>query len=180
MVENVATGNLMDDRNDVSVRLSLDWDINDTTELKFTYSGQKEDDNRPQEETAYCQPDPFFGCSPYSLGQMNRAPDSRGTAFGLFGFIGLLYPGTVTNDFGAAAFSDDFSKLYRDREPTHLQKTEFSNLELVKELSDELTLVAKYSYETRMFQQMNDNDSVVNVSPMIGACLLYTSPSPRD
>ena len=45
MVENVATGNLMDDRNDVSVRLSLDWDINDTTELKFTYSGQKEDDN---------------------------------------------------------------------------------------------------------------------------------------
>ena len=176
MVENVATGNLMDDRNDVSVRLSLDWDINDTTELKFTYSGQKEDDNRPQEETSYCQPDPFFGCSPYSLGQMNRAPDSRGTAFGLFGFIGLLYPGTVTNDFGAAAFSDDFSKLYRDREPTHLQKTEFSNLELVKELSDELTLVAKYSYETRMFQQMNDNDSVVNVSPMIGAGALLGLP----
>ena len=169
MVQNLATGNLMDDRNDASVRLSIDWDINDTTELKFTYSGQKSDDNRPQEETAYCQPDPFFGCSPYSLGQMNRAPDSRGTAFGLFGFIGLLYPGTVTNDFGSAAFSDDFSKLYRDREPTHLQKTEFSNLELVKELSDELTLVAKYSYGTRMFQQMNDNDSVVNTSPMIGA-----------
>ena len=169
MVQNLATGNLMDDRNDASVRLSIDWDINDTTELKFTYSGQKSDDNRPQEETAYCQPDQFFGCSPYSLGQMNRAPDSRGTAFGLFGFIGLLYPGTVTNDFGSAATSDDFSKLYRDREPTHLQKTEFSNLELVKELSDELTLVAKYSYGTRMFQQMNDNDSVVNTSPMIGA-----------
>ena len=169
MVQNLATGNLMDDRNDASVRLSIDWDINDTTELKFTYSGQKSDDNRPQEETAYCQPDQFFGCSPYSLGQMNRAPDSRGTAFGLFGFIGLLYPGTVTNDFGSAATSDDFSKLYRDREPTHLQKTEFSNLELVKELSDELTLVAKYSYGTRMFQQMNDNDSVVNTSPMVGA-----------
>jgi len=169
MVKNLATGNLMDDRNDSSIRLSIDWDINDTTELRFTYSGQKSDDNRPQEETAYCQPDPFFGCSPYTLGQMNRAPDSRGTAFGLFGFIGLLYPGTVTNDFGSAATSDDFSKLYRDREPTHLQKTEFSNLELVKELSEELTLVAKYSYGTRMFQQMNDNDSVVNISPMIGA-----------
>ena len=38
-----------------------------------------------------------------------------------------------------------------------------------RELSDELTLVAKYSYGTRMFQQMNDNDSVVNTSPMIGA-----------
>jgi Outer membrane receptor for ferrienterochelin and colicins len=53
MVQNLATGNLMDDRNDASVRLSIDWDINDTTELKFTYSGQKSDDNRPQEETAY-------------------------------------------------------------------------------------------------------------------------------
>jgi outer membrane receptor protein involved in Fe transport len=41
MVENGYTGNAMDDRNDQSIRLSVDWDINDTTELKFTYSGQK-------------------------------------------------------------------------------------------------------------------------------------------
>ena len=39
MVQNLATGNLMDDRNDASVRLSIDWDINDTTELKFTKFG---------------------------------------------------------------------------------------------------------------------------------------------
>ena len=37
MVENGYTGNAMDDRNDQSIRLSVDWDINDTTELKFTY-----------------------------------------------------------------------------------------------------------------------------------------------
>ena len=32
--ENITiTGNVMDDRNDEAVRLSIDWDINDTTEL---------------------------------------------------------------------------------------------------------------------------------------------------
>ena len=176
MVENGYTGNMMDDRNDESVRLSVDWDINDTTELRFTYSGQKSDDNRPQEEATYCSPDMFFGCSPYDRGPLGAAPDSRGSAFGLFGFIGLLYPGTVSNDFGSALTADSFSTLYFDREPTHLQKTEFSNLELIKELNDNLTLVAKYSYETRMFQQMNDNDGVVNRAPMIGAGALLNLP----
>ena len=42
-------------------------------------------------------------------------------------------------------------------------------MELVKELSDSLTMTAKYSYETRMFQQMNDNDGSVSYSPFIGA-----------
>ena len=54
MVDNPYTGNVMDDRNDEAVRLSIDWDINDTTELRFTYSGQKSDDNRPQEEVSFC------------------------------------------------------------------------------------------------------------------------------
>jgi outer membrane receptor protein involved in Fe transport len=169
MVENGYTGNAMDDRNDQSIRLSVDWDINDTTELKFTYSGQKSDDNRPQEEASYCQPDQFFGCSPYERGPLGGSPDSRGSAFGLFGFIGLIYPGTVSNDFGTALRADSFDTLYFDREPTHLQEIEVSNLELVKELDNNLTLVAKYSYETRLFQQMNDNDGVVNNQPMIGA-----------
>ena len=169
MVENGYTGNAMDDRNDQSIRLSVDWDINDTTELKFTYSGQKSDDNRPQEEASYCQPDQFFGCSPYERGPLGGSPDSRGSALGLFGFIGLIYPGTVSNDFGTALRADSFDTLYFDREPTHLQEIEVSNLELVKELDNNLTLVAKYSYETRLFQQMNDNDGVVNNQPMIGA-----------
>ena len=176
MVENGYTGNAMDDRNDQSIRLSVDWDINDTTELKFTYSGQKSDDNRPQEEASYCQPDQFFGCSPYERGPLGGSPDSRGSAFGLFGFIGLLYPGTVSNDFGTALRADSFDTLYFDREPTHLQEIEVSNLELVKELDNNLTLVAKYSYETRLFQQMNDNDGVVNNQPMIGAGALLNLP----
>ena len=169
MVDNPFTGNVMDDRNDQGVRLSIDWDINDTTELRFTYSGQKSDDNRPQEEVSFCQQDQFFGCSPWERGTPNTAADSRGIGAGLFSFIAALYPGTITNDYGATPPALELGELSLNREPTHLQKNEFSNLELVKELSDSLTMTAKYSYETRMFQQMNDNDGSVSYSPFIGA-----------
>ena len=169
MVDNIHTGNKMDDRNDEAVRLSIDWDINDLTELRFTYSGQKSDDNRPQEEISYCKQDPFFGCSPWERGTPNTAADSRGIGAGLFSFIAALYPGTITNDYGATPPALDLGELRVNREPTHKQDIEFSNLELVRELSDNLTMTAKYSYETRRFQQMNDNDGSISNSPFIGA-----------
>ena len=169
MVDNPFTGNKMDDRNDQAVRLSIDWDINDKTELKFTYSGQKSDDNRPQEEVSYCQQDQFFGCSPWERGTPNTAADSRGIGAGLFSFIAALYPGTITNGYALTAPAFELGKLRLDREPTHDQDIEFSNLELVRELSDSLTMTAKYSYETRRFQQMNDNDGSISRLPFIGA-----------
>ena len=169
MVDNPFTGNKMDDRNDQAVRLSIDWDINDKTELKFTYSGQKSDDNRPQEEVSYCQQDQFFGCSPWERGTPNTAADSRGIGAGLFSFIAALYPGTITNGYALTAPAFELGKLRLDREPTHDQDIEFSNLELVRELSDNLTMTAKYSYETRRFQQMNDNDGSISRLPFIGA-----------
>ncbi len=169
MVDNPFTGNKMDDRNDQAVRLSIDWDINDKTELKFTYSGQKSDDNRPQEEVSYCQQDQFFGCSPWERGTPNTAADSRGIGAGLFSFIAALYPGTITNGYALTAPAFELGKLRLDRDPTHDQDIEFSNLELVRELSDSLTMTAKYSYETRRFQQMNDNDGSISRLPFIGA-----------
>ena len=169
MVDNPFTGNKMDDRNDQAVRLSIDWDINDKTELKFTYSGQKSDDNRPQEEVSYCQQDQFFGCSPWERGTPNTAADSRGIGAGLFSFIAALYPGTITNGYALTAPAFELGKLRLDRDPTHDQDIEFSNLELVRELSDNLTMTAKYSYETRRFQQMNDNDGSISRLPFIGA-----------
>ena len=177
MVENPYTGNSMDDRNDQGVRLSLDWDINDTTELRFTYSGQKSNDNRPQEEVSFCQQDQFFGCSPWERGGMNVSSDSRGIGAGFFGFFAALYPGSIQNSYRLTAPAQrGFGYLRVDREPTHLQKVEFSNLELIKELNDNLTLTAKYSYETRLFQQMNDNDGSISRVPLIGAGVLLGLP----
>ena len=49
MVHNPVTGNDFDDRNDIGARLSVDFDINEKTDLEFTYQYQVNDDKRPQE-----------------------------------------------------------------------------------------------------------------------------------
>ncbi len=168
MVYNPVTGNDFDDRNDMGLRFSLDWDISDTTDFKLTYSGQKSDDNRPQEEVSFCAQDPFFGCRPDIRGGLNQAADTRGHVAGFVGFVAHLDPGTIVNKYGPS-LSDKFDTLYLDREPTHLQTSEVTNLELTHDISDDVQMIAKYTYSTRDFHQMNDNDGSVSNVPLAGA-----------
>ena len=168
MVYNPVTGNDFDDRNDMGLRFSLDWDISDTTDFKLTYSGQKSDDNRPQEEVSFCAQDPFFGCRPDIRGGLNQAADTRGHVAGFVGFVAHLDPGTIVNKYGPS-LSDKFDTLYLDREPTHLQTSEVTNLELTHDISDDVQMIAKYTYSTRDFHQMNDNDGSISNVPLAGA-----------
>ena len=163
------TGSDFDDRNDQSIRLSVDWDINDITELKFTYSGQKSEDTRPQEEVSFCLQDQFFGCSPWERGPINSSADSRGIGAGFFGFFAALYPTTITNGYANSPRSTDFGSQYLNRPPMHYQEAEFTNLQLDRQLNDNLLLTAKYTYETRRFMQINDNDGSISVDPLLGA-----------
>ena len=163
------TGSDFDDRNDQSIRLSVDWDINDITELKFTYSGQKSEDTRPQEEVSFCLQDQFFGCSPWERGPINSSADSRGIGAGFFGFFAALYPSTITNGYANSPRSTDFGSQYLNRSPMHYQEAEFTNLQLDRQLNDNLLLTAKYTYETRRFMQINDNDGSISVDPLLGA-----------
>ena len=163
------TGGDFDDRNDQSIRLSVDWDINDITELKFTYSGQKSEDTRPQEEVSFCLQDQFFGCSPWERGPINSSADSRGIGAGFFGFFAALYPSTITNGYANSPRSTDFGSQYLNRSPMHYQEAEFTNLQLDRQLNDNLLLTAKYTYETRRFMQINDNDGSISVDPLLGA-----------
>ena len=168
MVYNPVTGNDFDDRNDMGLRFSLDWDISDTTDFKLTYSGQKSDDNRPQEEVSFCAQDPFFGCRPDVRGGLNQAADTRGHVAGFVGFVAHLDPGTIVNKYGPS-LSDKFDTLYLNREPTHLQTSEVTNLELTHDISDDVQMIAKYTYSTRDFHQMNDNDGSISNVPLAGA-----------
>ena len=168
MVYNPVTGNDFDDRNDMGLRFSLDWEISDTTDFQLTYSGQKSDDNRPQEEVSFCAQDPFFGCRPDVRGGLNQAADTRGHVAGFVGFVAHLDPGTIVNKYGPS-LSDKFDTLYLDREPTHLQTSEVTNLELTHDISDDVQMIAKYTYSTRDFHQMNDNDGSVSNVPLAGA-----------
>ena len=51
----------------------------------------------------------------------------------------------------------------------HYQEAEFTNLQLDRQLNDNLLLTAKYTYETRRFMQINDNDGSISVDPLLGA-----------
>ena len=168
MVHNPVTGNDFDDRNDMGLRFSLDYDINDTTDLQFTYSAQKSDDSRPQEEVSFCAQDQFFGCSPSARGGLNQAADTRGHVAGFVGFVAHLDPGTVINKYGPS-LSDSFDTLYLDREPTHLQNIEVSNLQLTTDVSEDIQMIVKYTYQTRDFHQTNDNDGSISYVPLAGA-----------
>ena len=168
MVNNPVTGNDFDDRDDIGVRLSLDFDISEKTDLEFTFQYQQNDDNRPQEEVSFCDQDQFFGCSPYSRGELNQAADTRGHVAGFVGFIAHLDPGTITNKYPSGSLSDKFDTLYLDREPTHFEETQYTNLTLKHELTDSVQMTVKYTYQAREFHQMNDNDGSYSQTPLIG------------
>ena len=168
MVENIANGNMFDDRNDMAFRLSVDYDLSDRTQIQFTYSDQESDDNRQQEEVTFCQQDLFFGCSPYARGDMNVAADTRGHFSGVFALLAHLHPGNVVNDFAGQTASTDFSKVALNRVPTHFQKQTVANLQINHDLTDNLLLTAKVSYETRDFHQSGDQDQSLGTQPFIG------------
>ena len=169
MVTNVVTGNDFDDRSDIAFRLSVDYDLSDRTQVLFTYSDQESDDTRFQEEVTFCAQDQFFGCDPYERGGMNVPLDTRGGFAGAFGFLAHLYPGTIQNGFASSVASTDFSRVSLDREPTHYQKQTVANLQINHDLTENLLLTAKLSYETRDFHQSGDQDLGYSTTPFLGA-----------
>jgi len=169
MVKNLVTGNDFDDRSDMAYRFSLDYDLSDRTQVLFTYSDQKSDDTRFQEEVTFCSQDQFFGCDPYQRGGMNVPLDTRGGFAGAFGFLAHLYPTTIQNGFASSVPSTDFSVVSLDREPTHYQKQTVANLQINHDLTENLLLTAKLSYETRDFHQSGDQDLGYSTNPFLGA-----------
>ena len=169
MMYNTNLDSPFDDRNDTAMRLSMDWDISDSTMLKFTYSMNEADDNRSQQDVVYCAQDPFFGCSPYSVGLQGSTADSRGEVGGLLGLVAFGMPSTgIINSYAGAGSNATRGRVALDRNPLHASKNEFSNLELVTDITDELQFVAKYSYGTRKFKQIDDNDMSLATVPFMG------------
>ena len=169
MVTNTVTGNEFDDRNDTAFRLSVDYDLSDKTQIQFTYSDQESDDTRFQEEVSYCDQHAFYGCNPYERGLMNVSSDQRGGFSGALGMITHLYPDAVQNGFAGQTGSSDFTEIALNREPTHFQKQTVANLKINHDLTDNLLLTAKISYETRDFHQSGDQDQSYSTVPFLGA-----------
>lgn len=171
-MKNLELGTTYDDRDELAIRLSVDWELSDTMLLKFTTQHQSSDDNRPQEQLSFCKQDMLFGCSPFERGPANQIADTRGHYTGALNLLSHLDAGTISNTYEGSKVSDNpFKETYLDRDPTHEQDVAFSTLEFVKEF-DNYTFIAKYSYDTREFHQMSDNDGTVATKTFPGLAKL--------
>jgi len=177
-MKNLELGTTYDDRDELAIRLSVDWELSDTMLLKFTTQHQSSDDNRPQEQLSFCKQDMLFGCSPFERGPANQIADTRGHYTGILNLLSHLEAGVITNTYENSKVSaNPFRETYLDRDPTHEQDVAFSTLEFVKEF-DNYTFIAKYSYDVREFHQMNDNDGTVGTKTFPGLLKLLDPTAP--
>ena len=92
VVKNLHTGNDIDGRDAFGARLSIDFDLSDSTSMEFTYDYQKADDDRQNIGHNVCQQDPLFGCSPFDKGVFGQPAHVNGSTAGFFNFAAALTP----------------------------------------------------------------------------------------
>ena len=168
MTKNINTGNDFNDIDAFGARFSIDADLGEYSTLQFTYERYEGDDNRSNVATSKCQPHPVLGCHPLEKGTLNTPADSRGSTAALFNLIGALNFTADKNSYEGAITPSSYRLANLNREPIHKQVAEMSTLQFDTQLTDSLSLIAKYSYSTRDYQQMNDQDYSVSVQPFPG------------
>ena len=167
-IENIYTGNDIDGRDAYGIRLSVDFDISETTKLEFTHDRSETEDNRQNIGIIVCEPHPVFGCSPFERGTFGQSADTRGSTASIFNFIAGLNSTADYNSYEGINALGSLEKVNINRDPEHHQVFEFTMLELNHDISDELQLVVKGTYSTRDYYHMGDNDYNVAVSPFPG------------
>ena len=166
--ENLVTGEKFDDRDAIAGRMSIDWDIDGDSTLKLTYETTETDDNRNNIGTAFCQADPLLGCNPVAVGGPNVVSLPGGSTAGLSNVVYGLTPFSSYNTYSSHIAEDSFDKARLNRIPIHQQTVETTNLEYTRDLGNGLSILAKYSYTTRDYYHMNDNDYGYTTDPLPG------------
>ena len=175
VIENIYTGNDIDGRDSYAARLSIDFDINDTTSLEFTYDYQKADDNRQNIGVNFCAQDPLFGCSPFEKGFIGQTSHVNGSTAGFFNFAAALNSDPTADSYAGITVLNSLDKVNLNRDPVLNQATEITQIQLNKELNDNYSLIAKATYRTRLYNHMADNDYNAAVAPFPG---LFPFPHP--
>ena len=165
---NTVTNEKFDDRDAIGMRLSADWDIDGDSVLKLTYEKYEGEDNRNNIGTAFCASDPLLGCDPTRVGGPNVVASPAGSTAGLSNVVYGLVPSSLINTYADSIFEETFDKAQLNRIPEHNQIVEVALLEYVRDLGNGLTMNAKYSYNTRDYNHMNDNDYGYTETPFPG------------
>ncbi len=168
VIDNIHTGNDIDDRNSMAGRLSLDFDVNEDTQIEFTYDYQKGDDNRQNIGINFCQQDPLFGCSPFTKGLIGQPAHPNGSTSGFFNFAAALNSNPAANSYAGVTVLNSMDKVNLNRDPVFMQKHEMTQIKIDHQINDEYQLVVKGTYNVRQYNHMADNDYTVGVTPFPG------------
>ena len=155
---NMRTGQKYDDADAYGGRFSLDFEISDTTLLKFTTDFYSADDNRSNVGTSFCTPHALLGCDPFQRGLIGTSSDARGSTAAVFNFAMGLEGTAFVNSYAGVPIYNDFEKSYLSRVPEHESRYSFTQLELEHDINEQLLLKVKASHQTRFYYGMNDND----------------------
>ena len=157
-IRNINTGNDIDGRESESARLSIDFDMNEKTSFELTYDYQKADDNRQNIGINFCESDPLFGCSPFTVGYIGQTAHPNGSTAGFFNFAAALNSNPTANSYAGITALNSMDKVNLNRDPSLMQKHELAQIEMNHDLNDNYDLIIKATYTTRDYNHMGDND----------------------
>jgi outer membrane receptor protein involved in Fe transport len=155
---NIATGNNIDDRSTEDYRISLNYAINDTTELDIIHQSHKADDNRSHFTANRCERDPFYGCLPWDEGQLNAPGYTSGSVDGLFGI--LAQTNNNYDEYANSIYPSSIDEVNRDFDPHTKQTFDLTQIILTKQF-DNFELKVKASTSDRDYLRTGDVDGSV-------------------
>ena len=157
-IRNISTGNDIDGRESESARLSIDFDMNEKTSFELTYDYQKADDNRQNIGINFCESDPLFGCSPFTVGSIGQTAHPNGSTAGFFNFAAALNSNPTANSYAGITALNSMDKVNLNRDPSLMQKHDLAQIKMNHDLNDNYDLIVKATYTTRDYNHMADND----------------------
>ena len=157
-IYNIHTENNIDDRSTEDYRISLNYAINDTTELDIIHQSHKADDNRSHFTANRCERDPFYGCLPWEEGQLNTPGFTSGSVDGLFGI--LAQTNNMNDDFANSIYPSSIDEVNRDFDPHTKQTFDLTQIILTKQF-DNFELKVRASTSDRDYLRTGDVDGSV-------------------
>ena len=157
-IYNIHTENNIDNRSTEDYRISLNYAINDTTELDIIHQSHTADDNRSHFTANRCERDPFYGCLPWEEGQLNTPGFTSGSVDGLFGI--LAQTNNNNDDFANSIYPSSIDEVNRDFDPHTKQTFDLTQIILTKQF-DNFELKVKASTSDREYLRTGDVDGSV-------------------
>lgn len=158
-VDNIYTGNDVDDRDMYAIRSTTLFNLRDDLDATLTLSKFREDDSRSRNSKQQCISDPagVLGCLPTGLG-FDVYNSNAGVSGALGVAIGLLNPGV--DQFANSNNPDDLRKINADFDPRYFVEEALASLEFNWRF-DNLTFTSLTAYSETFIDTMTDYDWAV-------------------